>query len=245
MATADEKRDQLRALMKGIDIAMFTTMGENGFPVSRPLSTQDAEFDGKLLWFFVRRNSAKVREIQRYPRVNVAYSSKDKNVYLSVAGVADIVDDRVKVEQFWNDALKAFFPKGPTDPNLVLVRVTVKTVEYWQGPSTAIGKAIAFVIARVTRNDDAMGETYLLRFARSGKVTQQKVTTENPARPESSTRKAATKKSATKKPATTTSASKSGASKKSASKKAVSRGTGTRRSGARKAARKRASRGRG
>jgi hypothetical protein len=32
MATATEKRDQLRGLMKGIDIAMFTTWGEDGFP---------------------------------------------------------------------------------------------------------------------------------------------------------------------------------------------------------------------
>ena len=211
MANADEKRDELRALMKDIDIAMFTTMGENGFPVTRPLSTQDAEFDGRLLWFFVRRNSAKVREIERYPRVNVAYSSKDKNVYLSVAGIADIVDDRVKIEQFWNDAMKAFFPKGPMDTNLVLIRVAVKTVEYWSGPSTAIGKAIAFVIARVTKNDDAMGETYLLRFQRDGSVRSQKVTTENPARPRSSGRKSTAKKSTAKK-----SSSKKSAAKKSA-----------------------------
>ena len=75
-----KKRDQLRALMKGIDIAMFTTLGEDGFPVSRPLSTQEAEFDGEVLWFFVRRDTPKVREISRYPRVNVADAAKERNV---------------------------------------------------------------------------------------------------------------------------------------------------------------------
>lgn len=218
MANAAGKRDELRRLMKGIDIAMFTTLGENGFPVSRPLSTQDVEFDGRLLWFFVRKNSAKVTEIQRYPRVNVAYSSKDKNVYLSVAGSADIVEDRAKIDEFWNDALKAFFPKGPNDPNLVLVRVTVHSVEYWQGPSTAIGKAVAFVIARVTKNDDAMGTTHLLRFKRSGEVTSRKVTTERPARPARSeaAKKAAAKKPAAKKPATRKSVAKKAPAKKRA-----------------------------
>ena len=207
MANAAEKREQLRALMKGIDIAMFTTMGENGFPVSRPLSTQDAEFDGRLLWFFVRKNSAKVKEIERYPRVNVAYSSKDKNVYLSVAGTADIVTDQAKIDEFWNDALKAFFPRGPNDPNLCLIRVAVSTVEYWQGPSTGIGKAIAFLIARVTKNDDAMGQTYLMRFQRDGSVRSQKVTTERPARParggakKSASKTSTSKKTAMKKPA--------------------------------------------
>ena len=223
MANATEKREELRGLMKGIDIAMFTTVGENGFPVSRPLSTQDVEFDGKLLWFFVRKNSAKVNEIRRYPRVNVAYSSKDKNVYLSVAGTADIVEDQAKIDEFWNDALKAFFPKGPNDKNLVLVRVTVHSVEYWQGPSTAIGKAVAFVIARVTKNDDAMGTTHLLRFKRSGEVTSQKVTTERPAKPLSATRKSASKGSAARKPAAKKSASRKTATRKPAAKKAGSK----------------------
>lgn len=165
MATATEKREQLRQLMKGIDIAMFTTRGEAGFPVSRPLSTQAAEFDGRLLWFFVRRSSAKVAEIGRDPKVNVAYASKDRNVYLSVTGTAEVVDDQAKIDELWNDAMKAFFAGGRTDPDLVLLRVTVHTVEYWDGPSTLIGKAIAFVIARVRKDDSAMGDSGQLRMA--------------------------------------------------------------------------------
>ena len=149
MATAAEKRDQLRGLMKGIDIAMFTTWGESGFPVSRPLSTQEVEFDGKVLWFFTRRSSAKVEEIRRNPKVNVAYASKERNVYLSVAGTAEAIADQALIDVFWNDAMKAFFAGGRTDPDLVLLKVTVHTVEYWDGPSPLLGKAIAFVISRV------------------------------------------------------------------------------------------------
>ncbi len=164
MRSAAAKRDHIRDLIKGIDIAMFTTIGEDGFPVSRPLSTQEAEFDGRVLWFFVRRDTPKVREIGRHPKVNVAYASKDRNVYLSVAGTADVVADQERIDEFWNDALKAFFPRGRTDPNLVLVRVTVHTVQYWEGPSTGLGKVIAFVVARVTGDDSAMGENRLLRL---------------------------------------------------------------------------------
>jgi general stress protein 26 len=233
MANATRMREELRALMKGIDIAMFTTMGEGGFPVTRPLSTQEAEFDGRLLWFFVRRNSAKVAEIQRYPRVNVAYVSKEKNVYLSVTGTADIVDDRAKIDELWNDALKAFFPRGAGDPNLVLVRVAVHTVEYWSGPSTAIGKAVAFVVARVTKNDDAMGETHLLRFGRNGGVTARKITTERPARPQRAARKPAAKRSAASKSA----AGKSPA-KKSSARKAPARTSATTKSASKKSASK-------
>lgn len=159
-----KKRDQLRALMKGIDIAMFTTYGEDGYPVSRPLSTQEAEFDGKVLWFFVRKDTPKVREIGRNPRVNVAYASKDDNVYLSVAGTARTVDDQAKIDELWSDALKAYFKRGRTDPNLVLIEVTVHSVQYWDGPSTGIGRMIAFVAARLGADESIMGENRLLRL---------------------------------------------------------------------------------
>ena len=177
MATAAEKRDQLRGLMKGIDIAMFTTWGESGFPVSRPLSTQEVEFDGKALWFFTRRSSAKVEEIRRNSKVNVAYASKERNVYLSVAGTAEAIADQALIDVFWNDAMKAFFAGGRTDPDLVLLKVTVHTVEYWDGPSTLLGKAIAFVISRVRKDDSAMGDSGQLRMApakKAGRVPARK-----------------------------------------------------------------------
>ena len=164
MSISRSKRDRLRKLIKGIDIAMFTTYGEAGFPVSRPLSTQEAEFDGRVLWFFTRGTSPKVREIRRNPKVNVAYASKDRNVYISVAGKASIVEDQARIDEFWNDALKAFFPGGRSDRNLVLIRVDVATVEYWEGPSTGVGKLIAFVVARVRKDDSSMGENRLIRM---------------------------------------------------------------------------------
>jgi general stress protein 26 len=139
------------------------------FPVSRPLSTQEAEFDGKVLWFFTRRSSAKVDEIGRNAKVNVAYASKERNVYLSVAGTAELVAEQALIDAFWNDAMKAFFPGGRTDPDLVLLKVNVHTVEYWDGPSTLLGKAIAFVVSRVRKDDSAMGDSGQLRMAPAGR----------------------------------------------------------------------------
>ena len=231
-----KKRDQLRALMEGIDIAMFTTIGEDGFPVSRPLSTQEAEFDGKGLWFFVRRDTPKVREITRYPRVNVAYASKDRNVYLSVAGTARVEDDQTLIDAFWNDALKAYFKKGRTDPNLVLIEVTVHSVQYWEGPSTGIGRMIAFVAARLGADESVMGENRLLRMEEApprqrraarrkaviaGKDRQSRTGTAVKARKRATTTKAPAKRAATKATAKKTTAKK--ASTKKAARKTARR----------------------
>ena len=167
MAVTKQQREHLRELIKGIDIAMFTTIGERGFPVSRPLSTQQAEFDGKQLWFFVRGNSPKAGEIARNPKVNVAYASKDRNAYLSVAGHADLVRNRAKIRALWNDVLKVWFRQGLDDPELALIRVRVHTIEFWEGPSSAVGKLVGFVTAAITGRDDAMGENRMVRVRKS------------------------------------------------------------------------------
>jgi len=165
MTTRKQQLEHLAKLMEKIDIAMLTTVGQGGYLVSRPLSTQAASFDGERVWFFTEADSPKVAEIRRHPRINVAYSSKDANTYLSAAGDARINRDQALIDRFWNDALKAFFPKGPQDPNLVLIEVALRTVEYWDGPGTWIGKAVTFAIARVTGNDDVMADNRIVDVA--------------------------------------------------------------------------------
>lgn len=162
MTSRKQELAHLASLMEKIDIAMLTTVGAGGYLVSRPLSTQAATFDGERVWFFTEADSPKVAELRRHAKVNLAYSSKDANTYLSAAGDAAIVRDRAVVHRFWSDALKAFFPKGPDDPNLVLIEVRLRTVEYWDGPGSWLGKAATYLVARLTGNDEAMGENRII-----------------------------------------------------------------------------------
>lgn len=162
MASAEKTAALLGKLIEGIDIAMLTTIGRDGYLVSRPLSTQKSSYDGRRVWFFTEADSPKIAEVRRHPKVNLAYASKDKNTYVSLAGVARVNRDRALIGQFWNDAMKAFFPKGVDDPNLVLLEVEPRTVEYWDGPGSFIGKAISFLVARVTKREEVMGENRML-----------------------------------------------------------------------------------
>src|SRR5918993_92290 len=90
MASLDKHAALLGKLLENIDIAMLTTVGANGYLVSRPLSTQQATFDGERVWFFTEADSPKIGEIRRHPKVNLAYASKDKNTYVSLAGDARV-----------------------------------------------------------------------------------------------------------------------------------------------------------
>ena len=160
--STSETAQRLAKLVEKIDIAMFTTVGPGGYLVSRPLSTQAARFDGERVWFFVDANSPKVGEIRRNRKVNVSYASQDRNTYVSLAGDARLDRDPARIASFWNDALKAFFPRGMDDPDLALIEVRPRTAEYWDGPGSFVGKALTFVVARVTGNDDVMAENRIV-----------------------------------------------------------------------------------
>ena len=80
----------------------------------------------------------------------------------SLTGTARVNRDRDMIDALWSDAAKAFFPKGKDDPNLVLLEVTLRSAEYWDGPSTTIGKLVTFVVARLTKNEEVMGENRIV-----------------------------------------------------------------------------------
>lgn len=146
--TRKEAIGKLGELIKDVEIAMLTTY-DDGALRSRPMQTQEAEFDGDL-WFFTSRETHKIEEIERDNRVNVSYAAPDRNTYVSVSGTASVVNDRAKIEELWNPALKAWFPKGKDDPNIILLKIAVEQAEYWDSSSSAIVKIAGFVKALVT-----------------------------------------------------------------------------------------------
>ncbi len=139
--THDEKIEKLGELIKDIDIAMLTTIDEDGSLRSRPMGTQQVEFDGDL-WFITAIDTGKTSEILRENRVNVSYAKPDDNRYVSVSGTAVLINDKAKIDELWSPIYKAYFPEGKDDPRLRLIKVKVEKAEYWESlglVSTIIG----------------------------------------------------------------------------------------------------------
>ncbi len=143
-----ETIEKLNELIKNIKIAMLTT-NDNGSLRSRPMATQDTEFDGAL-WFFTSNLTHKAEEIEKDNRVNVSYSEPDDNRFISMSGTAELVDDREKIEELWSPVYQAWFPKGLDDPNIILLKVTVEQAEYWDATSSSLVEAFGLLKALVT-----------------------------------------------------------------------------------------------
>jgi general stress protein 26 len=161
-AKREDDLKKVQELINGINIAMLTTRDSEGNFRSRPMATQEVEFDGDL-WFFTGRDTDKVEEIAEEPLVGLSYAAPDKNRYVSVSGTAEVNEDRDKMKELWSPALKAWFPDGLEDPTLILIRVEVHKVEYWEYPANKVAELIGFVKAIATGQPaDDMGENKTL-----------------------------------------------------------------------------------
>lgn len=145
----NENIKKLREMIKDIRFAMLTTVEEDGTLHSRPMATQEVEFDGDL-WFFTNAKAPKVEEVQHDQHVNVSYSEPNEQKYVSVSGKAQLVSDRQKIEELWNPLFKAWFPQGLDDPDLALLKVSVDKAEYWDSPSSKVVRLLGFAKALVT-----------------------------------------------------------------------------------------------
>ncbi len=115
-------------------VAVFTTMTSDGTLHSRPLLTREVDLAGHALWFFVASNFAKAEEMLDGREVGLSYVAPDKAGYYSVSGRAQVVHDKAKAAELWTPGVATRFPTSADDPRLVLVRVSVEAVEYWDSP---------------------------------------------------------------------------------------------------------------
>lgn len=158
--THEESVKKLYSLVKDIGYAMMTTAAPDGTLHSRPMATLNDKFDG-ILWFFTGFDTGKVDEIERDHNVNVSYAKPEDNVYVSVSGVARVLRDTQKAKELWSPILKAWFPEGPEDPNLGVIRVEVHSAEYWDSPSSKVVQLIGFAKAVLTgKRSDGEGNEH-------------------------------------------------------------------------------------
>jgi general stress protein 26 len=139
---------ELIRIIRDIRIALLTTVNREGQFHTRPVQTLEVEADATL-WFFTDWTSPKVAELDHDVRVGLGYSDIAKNVYVALSGEARLIWDPQKAKELWSIEQRAYYPKGPDDERLALLRVAILHAEYWIAPGRT-SYLIAAVRAGVT-----------------------------------------------------------------------------------------------
>jgi general stress protein 26 len=152
---SDEQTQKVAELIKGERFGFLTTVMKDGRLASRPMTLQEVEFDGDL-WFFAERDSNPVRHITDSPQVNVGVGSG--GTWVSLSGDAVVVTDAAKKRELWNSGVEAWFPQGPDDDSVVLLKVEADSAEYWDSPGGRLATVFSFAKAKVTGQRIDAGE---------------------------------------------------------------------------------------
>ena len=148
--------EKLKELVSRSRVGMLGTL-EGGTFRFTPMSHVDIDDEGKL-WFFTSRNSWKAEDINSNPTIQLVYINENDGIYVSIEGVADIVQDPQRMKELFNSFVKAWFPKGLKDPSLVLLVVRPLEIEYWTNDDCKVLTYIKILSAAVTGAQADVGE---------------------------------------------------------------------------------------
>ena len=124
---------ELERLIRRMRIALLTTVDREGGFHSRPVQTLRIDPD-HTLWFFTDIASPKADELRHDVRVSLGYADPSRRTYVAVSGVGTVYRDARKARELWSVEQRAYYPDGPEDRRLVILRVRIERAEYWIAP---------------------------------------------------------------------------------------------------------------
>ena len=149
--------DHVWEIAKQIKTCMLTTLSADRMR-SRPMHAMPDRRDG-CLWFITDQRGAKDEEIRATPDVCLAFADTGSNTYLSITGHAEMLHDVAKIRELWSIEAQAWWPKGPTDADVRVLRVIPDSAEYWDTRGNSITVMFKLAVARLTGSPpDLSGE---------------------------------------------------------------------------------------
>lgn len=124
----DSPREHFQDLLEDFSTAMLVTRTPVGELRCRPMTIAEVHENADVC-FVTSIDDAKSEEIRNDPNVCVALQKGQK--YLSLTGTAELIQDRDKLREMWNEAWKVWFPEGPDSPEVTLLKVHATYGEYW------------------------------------------------------------------------------------------------------------------
>ena len=152
----NEAVKKLKELVDDIRICMFCT---NVFDIpfsARPMATLDVDDNGNL-WFFSNKASDKNDEIKNNDTVQLVYARNASSEFLVVAGKAELVYSKEKIDELWTSLAKAWFPEGKDDPNLSVIKIVPQDAHYWDTINGKVITLLKVAKAVITGNPSNIG----------------------------------------------------------------------------------------
>jgi general stress protein 26 len=152
----DKDIERVWEIIEKAGICMMTTRFGAGLR-ARPLEARPDK-DRDAIWFLTDVRGLKDDEVEANPDVCLTFVYAKEKVYLSITGEAFVSRDVARAKALWNQEQQAWWPGGPEDPNVRVMRVDLARAEMWDGPASSAVAAFEFAKARLTGTKPNLGE---------------------------------------------------------------------------------------
>lgn len=146
--------DDVWLQIDSLDICMLTTNGRSGLR-ARPMSTI-AKRDENLVYVLAARSGRVDDDLREAPQALLVYSNA-ANSHVSLLAEGRVSEDTTLKERLWNPGAQAFWPSGPTDPEIIVLAFSPLHADIWQGPNAVVG-AVKMTAALVAGTSPDLGE---------------------------------------------------------------------------------------
>lgn len=148
--------DRVWDIVEKVGVCMLTTQFAGGLR-ARPLEARP-DRDAGLIFFVTDIHSPKEEEIKERPDIGLVFIDSSDKAYLSITGRACVIRDAETTEAAWRKTDEVWWPGGPTDPSVCLLRIEPATAELWDGPASSVATAFEFAKAKLTGKKPNLGE---------------------------------------------------------------------------------------
>lgn len=142
--------------MDRIKVCMMVTRDDEVLR-ARPMSGHYFRDSNEIL-FVADRTGAKDEEIEKLADVCLTFSDREKGIFISLSGEANIVEDRSRLKRIWSTTVDGWFENGPEDENAILLRVKPRQAEIWETVSNRMVAAAITLKAEDWEDGTDLGE---------------------------------------------------------------------------------------
>ena len=143
-------------LLEQTAVGMLTTRYDGGLR-ARPLEARP-DRDGGVIYFITDVRGLKDDEIEADGSVCFTLTNAHDKAYLSLTAHASVLRDPLLAAKYWKKTDDVWWPGGPEDKFVRVLKLEPTRAELWDGPSSSLVAAYEFAKARATGDKPNLGE---------------------------------------------------------------------------------------
>jgi general stress protein 26 len=151
-----EHEQRIWQLLETTGVGMLTTQFAEGLR-ARPLEPRP-DRDNGVIYFITDVRGLKDDEIEATPDVCLTLTNHKEKAYLSLTARASVLRDALLAAKVWKSTDDVWWPGGPEDQNVRVLRLEPLRAELWDGPASSLVAAYEFAKARATGAKPNLGE---------------------------------------------------------------------------------------